>query len=982
MAIDPPNYSSWARKLADHFFNREHRFQPVLLSIETEELEAFGGDVDELIRAIVTEAQSRGCRDIQRLAVQLEREWARQLKNGADEVLMPPFIPILVIYVLAVNHGGDEKPAHSYYARLHELLGSPAERIQSLDPSQRIWKALERWSTRDMAGQLGVFDAGIVGQQEYVGIPRRQALIAPREVTALRRAFVRVGLEPGSVPTDRRLLAAVTQAEGLLARTNRLLRDWPGTEPSRELLAECRRHFERWDRIDPADLPPDETIRLPVRLALQTSRTGISSGQFEVEVVDAITDFEYELDPKSTKAHALPRLWVRPGDGGTRSVIVDEHGDPEWVTPDRWFESIELKVPDNAVTLFRPPRPALMFSRSAIAGRVDEVYSADLRSGDVYLLVVPEGRIPDSTPEYVDAFEAAEWTVRGGIAHRPFRAATSSADDTTTQPALRLVRGIPSDPERGRDAYVHFALPEIQVTGAFDTNGPPEVVLRTIDERGQEFGPLRLLTLTPEAQDSDSLLTTPSVYASYTGTLPELPADCAICEIDLKVATEVVSLSRFFVDRVPISDAAVDPVGRDALGLIADADDDVVIRGLTQAEMTPDVAYRPVAHGVTSLESAPEDDMAGLRTMQLLRIRGQLSWQNARRWLPGCMPTGTADNAHLMHAIFALHSLGIIELEERSEGGLDRILANPPMLVLLPRRANLGIRQHGGRFISDEAVLAGCWLPEELADLERVSKTYGVERWTSARPMGAALAPHRRALTSDSGLDPLKEVARELDVPFDPLAPLACRLASVLASIDTLRNRGGWITGRPSDVWSCRYFDPRNIGVSRTPLTTDDRFVLWECKHPNYPVWQHFVIDQELNRHLAVADRQLARWFVRVQALPNTPIPVSGDTLFVPLELRLPRILERVLVLSSGYAPILKRFTGVRSPFAKRTESERFQIPAPPDHVVDWLAFRQSCTGNFCCYRGSYRTAAWPLGEPIPMLGLSPRQTQGLGLGG
>jgi len=374
--------------------------------------------------------------------------------------------------------------------------------------------------------------------------------------------------------------------------------------------------------------------------------------------------------------------------------------------------------------------------------------------------------------------------------------------------------------------------------------------------------------------------------------------------------------------------------------------------------------------------------------MQLMQLRKTLSWKEAKACLPACLPaasTAFSDTTNIALQVQALHSLGIVELEENPQGGLDRLVALPPQITLLPRLANRGYESGSGILKSYEAVLVGCWLPDQLLRLQKAAKPRaGVDLHVTPRKEWAVLAPHRRALLSygESSIARFNAVAEKVGALFDESEPLACRLARATRSIDELADSHDWTPGRPSDVFTTRYFDPRAIGVSDCPIDNGDRYVLWECRHPNRPIWQHYVVDREKNCRLLVPDRQIARWFVRKRALQNTPIPAVQDEIIVPLELRLPRLLERVLVLSSGFAPVLKRYTAPTSPFMKTEHSRRFAIPAPPERQVDWLAFRKHCTGNFCCYRGAYGTAAWPWNEPMPMLGIYAEMTRGIGLEG
>jgi hypothetical protein len=180
----------------------------VRLRLDDEVLELLGGSPRALAEAAIAECDKRGLRDIQELGRWQWTDWECAVAQAQEEVRdipFPPFMPILGLYVLAVNYCGDKYAAHTYYDRLHELLGEPVHRIKSIDPSLALWLALTEWSSHLLGGRLGVFEFSILGRQMPVGFPRRQILLAPREVPALREAFIAHGILPGSTPTDARL---------------------------------------------------------------------------------------------------------------------------------------------------------------------------------------------------------------------------------------------------------------------------------------------------------------------------------------------------------------------------------------------------------------------------------------------------------------------------------------------------------------------------------------------------------------------------------------------------------------------------------------------------------------------------------------------------------------------------------------------------------------------------------------------------------
>ena len=975
------DYETWNRRLIGHFFSEDNRFSRIRLGIDDDTLFRLGGSASDLAHATV---QRAGSLTIQDLGLELYHAW-----SDSNERADPPFLAILVIYVLSVNHGGDEFAAHAYYDRLHDLLDSPQQRIGSLEDSLPLWKGLEQWSKYRTGGRRGIFEVEILGSHEHVGIPRRQVLIAKREEGPLRRAFWSAGLRPGATPADRRLVQSVKNASGLLTRTRRLLAAWPRESAAIELVAEIRSRLEDWDPSEFGDGQDDADLMLPLKLALRVAGPRILDAQFETELVGGITDQDHELlavrSPQDPEPGSKYRL--RVGETNSmRPVVIDDCDDPSWATSASWFDAIEFDIEGTGATMFRPPNPYRIFGRGDRAGVLEEFYSQDLQPGDQYLLVMPRETASEDGLDFVGTLGARPWQPCGDVQPdavcRPFRASDQVAQQAEWRPRIGFQGGIPSG--RGQRAYIHFALPSIFIDKNVDTSRV-DINARALNDRGQRIGGPIPLIIGNDAP-TDSLIGGSSLRV--VAEVPQLPSGCQSVDVSAQVDGRPAPSRSFFVDRRPVVDELEQPQPRDGYGLPAPIGSAHVFRGL-ETPREPQLRAPSLPTAFSTMPDAREipDDVGGRRLMQLMRVLSVVSWSEAKRKFPGCLPASSdelADSTYFTHEVSALHSLGIIEIEEGDEGRFENLRALSPQLLLLPRLANRGLRnRHEGIWTSSEVVLTGCWLPEQLAKLKREARPRnGVEYDETAHGSGTILTPHRRALlaTGTSALQNLAYVAARVGVPFDRSMPLAYRFAHALSPIDKLAEHLRWEPGRPADSYRTRFFDPRRLGVTEIPLDDGDRYELWECRLPTRPEWHFFLVDREDQKRTRVPDRQIARWFVRVRAVPDAPIPVTQDELVVPLELRLPRILERSLVLSSGYAPVLRRYVGVHSPFSEAAISHRFAIPAPPERPVDWLAFRKHCTGNFCCYRGAYQTAAWPANEPLPLIGVSAESVRGLGL--
>ena len=984
-----PNFQTWNERLLQHFFPRRSRLRSVRLNIDVDELAALGGDVADIVAAVKEEAREHSCETIQDLAVLLHTEWMRTMTVAERDDTgyePPPYLPILVVYVLAVNHGASRFPAHAYYDRLHDLLETPSERIDSIRRSIPLWLGLQDWSTKRAGGRRGVFEVGVVGQQLYVGIPRRQVLLAPREVPHLRRAFSAADLLPGSTPSDRRLHDVVRGADGLLSRTTHLLSKWPSDPASVELLDEIRRELDDWDHVAAEDLAVPEAPRLPLRLRLRHRAGRIEECELQVDPIPGLTDEDRHLvDRSNLDEEKHGALWLRAGEGIGPATVVSDEDDSQIATRLPWFDPLELGIDGTGANLFRDSSKYLVLKPGDEFNTLEETSIHNLEAGALYVLLVRSGD-ECAQPSFVAEFKTPwrQCDLGAPVAHCGFMAQGVGDDVRRGQARLNLHGGIRSS--AGSRSFFPFALPEV-VADLPASATSYTLCARAFDLRGRSLGDMVLASGSPPLLlDADRMLGGPrGITRSTDFSLPDRMERAGMCELELEVDGAIAATSRLFIDHSPESPDDVRMVARDGFGKIVPDASSGRLSGLEVHELDDQTAGLASSLDLPlagrPLGAVPElpPDVAGRRLMELLRFRRRISWPMAKKWLPQCLPRSAVVSEgarYVAHQVSVLHALGVAELVEDPSGGLEALLMIPPQLVLLPRRVHFGLDPKRGVQKAYEVMLTGCWLNDEIEALTKRARRIGAMIRETGRSAGAALAPHRRTflMHEPDTMLRLRSAALELGIGFEDRVPLSVKMAQSLSSVSALLESEAWIPGRPPGVWDTRYFDPRTLGVGDE--APGDRFVMWECRNANRPVWQHFIVDNENNRRLPIDDRQLGRWFVRIQALPGTPVPVSADDFFVPLELRLPRALERALTLSSGEAPELRRYVG-GSPFSDRAEGRHFQIPPPPDQPVDWLAFRPYCTGNFCRYPGAYDTAAWRRDAPLPMLDVNPESTQG-----
>ena len=219
-------YLSWNDSIAAHFFSTENAGRRVHLFITKEQIAALGqpveAGVEDFIEACKTGPPWATKQGLCRRAYETFSGWRDRDLND------PPYLAYLALFVVAASLEGDFA-AHAYYPRLRKLLGEPetGRSYPRFEKMLELWDDLERWSSVDKDGELGVFRNHLYGGWINVGLPVAQTLLTESDRYALPTLFAQAGFDPAAPPAERSLASTLLrQGQGYLgSRTLHLLRD-------------------------------------------------------------------------------------------------------------------------------------------------------------------------------------------------------------------------------------------------------------------------------------------------------------------------------------------------------------------------------------------------------------------------------------------------------------------------------------------------------------------------------------------------------------------------------------------------------------------------------------------------------------------------------------------------------------------------------------------------------------------------------------
>jgi hypothetical protein len=475
-------YLLWNDALARHFFRPEMAGRDVRLYVNEELIEELGrplgGGVSEFVEAVKAGPPWARHQGLCQRALSVLENWR---SRGSE---FPPYIAYLALFVLAAGLEGAFAQ-HAYYPRLHQLLGDddrnqPASFARMLE----LWDDLERWSTQDRGGDLGLYSARIAGQQIHVGLPLAQTILSANEIRHLPLIFAQAGFDPTSPPSDDELARALrTQGTGIMRRRTLQLAATRGdAEAYDALLDAIGEELASWDgTVAPDAQPPgateDRRAYGAVRLCLAYDRI---SGRAAITLRCRLNK---ELPERglTLRIEALPETFYceETLPGWSTRVVIKGTSSPLQAGRLDWAAGGAFRDENHATQFRLHPSDVRVLVRGETEGLPDFVEVFQLPANQPFLLLYRDSRWPELAEwasTECDSFEALP--VREGLpAGWRLAASKGARSDARVRGRfaclglpgrlrLRLAGGVRSAPGA---SYFSFAPPSVLVEGGDGT---------------------------------------------------------------------------------------------------------------------------------------------------------------------------------------------------------------------------------------------------------------------------------------------------------------------------------------------------------------------------------------------------------------------------------------------------------------------------------------------------------------------------------
>lgn len=261
------NYLEWNKIIAGYFFKPENAGKNVYLYLTIHDLVRHakqylnGFSDDEIwidfVEAIKYDYKFEGKFKI--LASPIETPL--QLFNDWNKIDIPPFIAYLILYIIPLTETYEEQfSVTNYYGKVNKffekycILKKFDQKIGTSNfcSISHLWDALEEWSILTQNCDLGIFELKQFGNPNwiYVGKPFSQCVLPPSAINKLPELFYEAGMIPNSIYSQeyfkKVLLKYSKNILNINDRVVELIRKSDTNELGLTIIEITKRQYDKW----------------------------------------------------------------------------------------------------------------------------------------------------------------------------------------------------------------------------------------------------------------------------------------------------------------------------------------------------------------------------------------------------------------------------------------------------------------------------------------------------------------------------------------------------------------------------------------------------------------------------------------------------------------------------------------------------------------------------------------------------------------
>ncbi|QEC41687.1 hypothetical protein [Pseudobacter ginsenosidimutans] len=827
-----------------------------------------------------------------------------QLAASWDGQSFPPYIAYLVLYIIPLTESDNGNfNSNNYYGRINEFLrknGVLNERVQKKITSvnfqkiSHLWNNLEEWSIITKNCDLGIFELKKFGNPNwiYVGKPLSQCLFSPKEIRKLPELFLEAGLVPGSTYSEEQIKKILLKFGktylGVNDSTLRLLND-ERNELGHSIIEITSREYKKWkgESHQLIQNGADEKIKRNYTVAPLFL-------QFEIHQNTETINFSYRLYssndyPVDLKFDGLENIYETRGWSKTIKL------------PFR--EKFELKDEFNR-WIARFPSKEIRLFRSGASIQLSNQYwvESDVLSKTDKMYLLCRTELGDSITEWGKCFKPSNFEkldIEGlpdGYELFFFQYPPKSHPEIyqLSIPSGKLIQ-LAGGLRVGFRTYLNLNLPEVELINA---DGNEEVYIE-FRQSGNRITLGKKITNENKWQLPDDIELEAEFYIRLQKEI--LPGP--------EIAYSVINANNACMSLDSSLLSKRDLFGRVINGntqLYAEGSNVFGINWKMQQGFVPD--FMPISLPSSTMPTASEYfNERGNLLLNYLTVKKEattLEFYDVFENINGIGLTGneaeySINPSRIKRISLSLYDfLGYLDYDYQS----NRIVVNPPQLILIPTKQGRKTLLIGGRdkvFI--DKIISKASRLGLVVDIYQQQEANSLFLIPDTITISASMPPQ-----TGYGVRELKTLCNELRIIFNSQEIVQFGLQEFSASIDEYE-RFVFTNNEtfPEDYnWARKIFNPQTLRFEKeSSIDFDTSYTLveyklreWEYYHKLWVNGKCFNVDKNWARYMAI------KWAGRQVIFYDS----SKQIVAIPASLPLPRLFAESVALLSGRMPLTK----------------------------------------------------------------------------